>query len=552
MTNGNINIQRSPLPPGEAGVDRTISKMVELARGHYGAKNPKVRALALDVVRRRAAEKDYRGEAIALFNYVRDNIRYLRDPIDQETVSAPEETAFNSRAGDCDDQVTLLMALLGSIGIPSYPVVVGKTRGHYSHVYLRAVIPPAGEVIAMDPIMRGWPAGREAKLPAVKAYSHYAAGVPMNIDGLGDYKTGPSYLDTENSHAAELLKTQRTPSRPVIQGSQVDGLGSNEASVEAEGFDTYAGQPGSFTTAKQDQFGRNDLQSPPIIPAENLGPLGPMTSRGERLMSAELPVRRDQRVPVWGAGVPRGQLRKRNPQVTVPGMRQAHNRRAFAPLSRSPEQEAAELDGIGACLADLAYQCSGMGADVSKKQQDKARGVGVLTKIKEQLTRLFAARAQKYEQQAAAHGVSPGLRGRLRSLTAQARALAQKAASLAKTAESICTSLNVKPAPLSEEEVRVVHEIEAQETPVGKGAQKRKAEEKIAKTADVTKVAIEPGPRLHYKGTVNRVTDPNTRSITPAPAHTVSGLQETVGNPYIFIPGALLLGYMGYALFKGA
>jgi hypothetical protein len=116
--NGNIPVARSKLPPGDAGVDRTVQKMVEVARGKYGAKSPKVRALAIDIVRNAGVpEKEYGREAVAIFEWVRDNIRYVKDPIGQETLSHPEELIFNSRAGDCLHEDTLLLTPNGYVRI---------------------------------------------------------------------------------------------------------------------------------------------------------------------------------------------------------------------------------------------------------------------------------------------------------------------------------------------------------------------------------------------------------------------------------------------------
>lgn len=160
LANGDVNVQRQRLSDGFKGTDETVAAMSKVAMGIYGARSQKIRAAARNILAAAGVpEKDYRGEAIALGKWVRDNIRYLRDPYGQETIAHPEETLFNFGMGDCDDQAVLLAALLTSVGIPTRFKVMGQMPHQYSHVYLQAK--PAGEWITMDPIMTQKPIGWE-------------------------------------------------------------------------------------------------------------------------------------------------------------------------------------------------------------------------------------------------------------------------------------------------------------------------------------------------------------------------------------------------------
>jgi hypothetical protein len=318
--NGNIPVQRSVLPDGIAGVDATVRKMVELAHSQYGSKSSRIRALAIDIVRNAGIpDKDYFGEMVAIHNWVRDNIRYVRDPIGQETLSYPEETAFNSRAGDCDDLSTLEMALLGAIGMESYPVVVGMFPGHFSHVYLHGKVPPgkgrnAGKVIPLDPIMKDWPAGREAK--AIKAKKTYPQlsnpltmnGLPMGQDidelsgGLGAYAVGPSYLDQDESHAGMLVvpdqrrsnihndKTVANSTRVNMPFEGLDGmLGAPMIRPTGDAFtETSAGDDGTIVQNGGQLVPKGFIRREPDLrqvmamtpaSARQLGPAGPMFER---------------------------------------------------------------------------------------------------------------------------------------------------------------------------------------------------------------------------------------------------------------------------------
>lgn len=98
------------------------------------AKNPLIRSQALQIVQG-LPPRDYYREAVALHNFVRDRIRFVRDVYDVETLQTPLLTLQHAQ-GDCDDKSTLLAALALSIGFPVRFVAVGDKPGHYVHVYL--------------------------------------------------------------------------------------------------------------------------------------------------------------------------------------------------------------------------------------------------------------------------------------------------------------------------------------------------------------------------------------------------------------------------------
>lgn len=115
----------------------------------------RIRELALSILGA-VPGKDFRGEIDRIFSWVRDSIRYTRDVRGVETVQTPAKT-LDYRQGDCDDQVTLLAALLESVGIQSRFKAVGFRPNHFQHVYLEAR--DNGNWIALDPTEQvpvGW------------------------------------------------------------------------------------------------------------------------------------------------------------------------------------------------------------------------------------------------------------------------------------------------------------------------------------------------------------------------------------------------------------
>ncbi len=182
-------VHRSTLSQGKRGTAETVAIMARLAMGEWGARSERIRALALAIVRNAGiAAKNYLAEVMAIHRWVQTSIRYTRDPVGQETVQAPEHTAFVNQAGDCDDFSVLEAALLGALGHPTRFITIGYSPQAFSHVYLEANV--RGRWIALDPIMANKPAGWQALNPVIrKAFPINRADgfdpAAENLDGLG-------------------------------------------------------------------------------------------------------------------------------------------------------------------------------------------------------------------------------------------------------------------------------------------------------------------------------------------------------------------------------
>lgn len=140
---------------GLRGVRQTLAVMRQMVR--TAKIDPTIRQLATTLVFN-TPEKDEYAEVSALLSFVQQNIRYVKDVHDVETLSSPEKT-LAGRIGDCDDQTTLLAALLESVGYPSCFVVAGYSSASVlEHVYLAACVD--GQWLTCDPTERG-PVGWE-------------------------------------------------------------------------------------------------------------------------------------------------------------------------------------------------------------------------------------------------------------------------------------------------------------------------------------------------------------------------------------------------------
>jgi transglutaminase-like putative cysteine protease len=114
-----------------------------------------IRELA-EKITNRILPRDYASEYAAVLNWVRRNIRYVRDPVTVEQVQTPRAT-LEVRSGDCDDASVLIAAMVGHLG--------GRTRfsaGAFkrapsgrpvlAHVWVEALDPVSGAWVVLDPV----------------------------------------------------------------------------------------------------------------------------------------------------------------------------------------------------------------------------------------------------------------------------------------------------------------------------------------------------------------------------------------------------------------
>ena len=152
----NLSATSATYSNGIAGVFQTVRVMRDLV--NKAKIDPYIRHSAATLVYL-TPPKDYSGEVETIFRYVQNTIRYLKDVNGVETIAAPVKT-LQTQYGDCDDQATLLAALLESIGHQTRFVVTGYNwPGVLEHVYLQVMID--GVWIDLDPTENhgvGWAA----------------------------------------------------------------------------------------------------------------------------------------------------------------------------------------------------------------------------------------------------------------------------------------------------------------------------------------------------------------------------------------------------------
>lgn len=157
-----------PLSTGHAGTLETLEAMAAFVR--KDASDPRVRATALQIVRGCPGHA-FDCEVQKLFEWVRDQITFRRDPVEQERVQDTLRTTKVFYTGDCDDKTCALAGLLGSIGHKTRFVVIGTPR-QFSHVFLE--VQTRKGWLPLDPTPERYQAGQRAQnMPAEARYEIY-------------------------------------------------------------------------------------------------------------------------------------------------------------------------------------------------------------------------------------------------------------------------------------------------------------------------------------------------------------------------------------------
>ena len=125
------------MPSGAAGVFHTVRVMREAV--NRNKVDPRILNAAVTATFH-AIKRDRRDEARAIFEMVRQWVRYVPDVLGVETFAEPWLT-LERRAGDCDDQSALLASLYESVGFPTRFVMAAYSDPNvYEHIYLDVLI----------------------------------------------------------------------------------------------------------------------------------------------------------------------------------------------------------------------------------------------------------------------------------------------------------------------------------------------------------------------------------------------------------------------------
>ena len=134
-------IQETSISDGAKGNIQTVEFMKKVARVRAG--DPFIRKLALSILTEAGIPSNYYvSEALAIGDYVKSRVRYVRDPQGIEYLQDPldlaKQTVSGAAQGDCDDMSLLVSTLLLSIGhSPFFRCIRHEDiSGAYNHIYV--------------------------------------------------------------------------------------------------------------------------------------------------------------------------------------------------------------------------------------------------------------------------------------------------------------------------------------------------------------------------------------------------------------------------------
>jgi len=172
-------VKNKKLSRGIFGNIQTIKIMQGVARKR--ASHPLVRDLALSILLHyQVPSQHYRTEAIAIADYVKRKVRYVRDIKDVETLHDPitmiDQIKRGVAQGDCDDISLLIATLLLSIGHSPYfkAVKYKKNARTFQHIYVVVFERNYGEKekseTVLDGILKTKPIGTQVPHAYSKLY----------------------------------------------------------------------------------------------------------------------------------------------------------------------------------------------------------------------------------------------------------------------------------------------------------------------------------------------------------------------------------------------
>lgn len=141
------SFSRQPLLNGIAGTAQTIKLMRRLIDD--ALRDPSIVRLATEIIRHVPAFDDL-SETHAIYDWVKRNFRFTKDPVNKEKLYPPAEL-LKIRAGDCDDISMILGTLLMAAGYPARLITVSANSNapdQFSHVYVEGQV--MGQWIPMD------------------------------------------------------------------------------------------------------------------------------------------------------------------------------------------------------------------------------------------------------------------------------------------------------------------------------------------------------------------------------------------------------------------
>ena len=170
MNSGYVQTGKGPMRMRSYRINNLDDRIRHLRRlVDEGKRDPAVYEFVRSAISKRCGddwcirEKDNTGEARAIFDAIRQRVRYTSDIAGVDTYQKPAHT-LALRSADCDDFSSLLCSALLSAGIPCrFKVIRTVTGNDWNHIYVQAGFPRAqpSKWVSLDasvPVRFGWEA----------------------------------------------------------------------------------------------------------------------------------------------------------------------------------------------------------------------------------------------------------------------------------------------------------------------------------------------------------------------------------------------------------
>ncbi len=211
-----------------------------------GRADPLVRSAVLSALRD-SPEKDPRSELAALLDYVREHMRYTRDPVDVEYVQTPRHLLETIRregvaSGDCDDSSILYASLAEAAGYPTRFLAVGPEGDTFSHVLVE--VDTDNGWVPVDPSQRVAGVGYRPRVGVGREARTMGLGqdVYVGVAEQSGYAAGPATVSAEGITTVDLgggiqgmfqptSEVQPAPAPAPTDGGASDFWGSILSSV---------------------------------------------------------------------------------------------------------------------------------------------------------------------------------------------------------------------------------------------------------------------------------------------------------------------------------
>lgn len=278
----------APFAAGRAGNLQTLRAMRRLVLS--GANDKRIRDIAIFLTRRFQNDENLK-KITTLYEFVRDKIDYVQDPITiGDKVQSPFVT-LNGKEGDCGDLVVLLASLLGAVGYKARFALLSYQPPAFQHVFVEVQL-VRGDWLPLDPtadkgtvgykargMMQAYfpifddgdkndPANLGGLLSSLIQIGGIAAapftggasigiaqGANAVIGGVGASKAGKKAEETARDQLREQAYSQMTQIQAAVESGQI----SKTAGV-AQAQDVvsqYYGTVAQFTTASVKQSAEN-------------------------------------------------------------------------------------------------------------------------------------------------------------------------------------------------------------------------------------------------------------------------------------------------------